>query len=66
MSKLITIKDFADKCKVTPQTIYNRIASGELSVVKKGSATFIDLTVSKVFGAKRAGRKSAKEILAQK
>lgn len=62
MEEYLTVQEFAFKCGVHIGTIYNRIRSGEIEALKKGSATFIHKdTPAK--GRKMPGRKTAREQL---
>lgn len=61
--KLVPVKEFARLCGVSAQTIYSRIANGEVSTVEIKGTSFIDLAENKIQKAKDAGRKPAESLL---
>lgn len=59
--QFLSVRDYAKKCKISPQQVYNRIADGELKSDKNASAiyggTVIDIIAFPVVLKKKAGRK---------
>ena len=56
-TNLKSIKEYADLCKVTTTTIYNRIKNAALTAVAIGENQFIDINVCPPVGPEKRGRK---------
>lgn len=61
--ELVTIDDYASRCDLTVQRIYQEISDKVIPVVVIKDRMFIDILATPVRGKKKRGKKSSAEIL---
>lgn len=61
--KLITIKQYADKCRVSRATVYNWITDELVTPTKTSAGMAIDLSINAIRGTRKSGRRSVASLI---